>query len=178
MNRWVRAIVTYVPGAILILLGTGLILTMPFAPGMMKMAIADTVGFGTSEGLARAGAQLSPWRPAAAKEVADAHSVIRDLPVERFLARDGQINACLHRVEFTILRDRTSELRDFVVHLKPHWRVGSAITVALLSTAGPIVLGVLWLRFMRRRWPPDLGLRSASPGQGPTDGSAFPISMK
>ena len=178
MRTRVRAVVTYVPGAILILLGIGAILAVPFAPSLMKMAIADTVGFGTSEGLARSGAQLGPWHSATAEEVADAHNVIRDLPAERFLARDGQIDACLHPVEFTLLRDKTGELRDFVVHLKPHWRVGSAMAVVLLSTAGPIGLGVLWLRIMRRRLPPDCDPKNTSAGQGSADGSAFPISMK
>jgi hypothetical protein len=150
-SQWMRC---HLPGIVSI--GLGLIATawwLFFIP-LSRVAIFDSVGFGTSEGLEARGV-LGPWRPASTADMAGG-ATLPELPAERYLARDGWVDAKLHRVYLTVLRDREGTRRDTVTRIKPVWRKGWAAFVIAGSTLGPLAMGLFWIfRAGRRRMLPE-----------------------
>jgi len=113
-----------------------------------KMLIGDTVGFGSSEGLEQAG-HLGPWRPATAGDLAGEQRLF--LPTERYIVREGSVDAYLHHIKLMVVRDKAGEIRvDTVVHLDPQWRLGWAIFVVLGTTIGAIFVGWSWIKLIGR----------------------------
>jgi len=141
MSNCTRKMIIYMPGIAAIAIGVcGLVALLMLLP-MLKVVIADSVGFGTSEGIEQNGGQLGPWRPATSGDVRNEPRL--HLPVERYVIRDGWTNAYLHRVSLSVVRDQKGEFGDVVVHLDPHWRVGAVVAWFLLVVIVPAAFAVL-----------------------------------
>ena len=148
MSNKLRWVLRYALGTAAMICGVVMVLYWMLILQFSNMLIADTLGFASSEVLESVG-QLGPWRPATADDVKGEYRLF--LPMERYIVREGYVDAYLHHIKLMVVRDKTGEFYvDTVIHLDPHWRVGWATFVVLGTSIGPIIIGWFWIVLVGR----------------------------